>query len=60
METTRARSKDSYVPWYKDAVSAYDRWVADQGVPIYEGYHVPDLRALELGAWPERAAPGPF
>src|SRR5438477_10133781 len=48
------------VPWYKDTVSAYDRWVADQGVPIHEGHHIPDLRAVELGPWPERECSAAF
>ena len=61
METaTATRASDGYVPWYKDAVSAYDRWVAAQGVPVHEGHHIPDLRTLELGAWPERGCSAAF
>jgi len=60
MEATQVASsnKNAYVPWYKDAVSAYDRWVDAQSVPIHEGYLVPDLRALELGPWTERECSG--
>ena len=59
METARATTTRN-VPWYKDAVSAYDRWVEAQGVPIHEGYHVPDLRTLELGPWPDRGCSAAF
>ena len=61
METARATSTgNGYVPWYRDAVSAYDRWVAAQGIPVHEGYHVSDLRTLALGDWPERECSAAF
>jgi oxalate decarboxylase/phosphoglucose isomerase-like protein (cupin superfamily) len=61
METATATSASkAHVPWYKDAVSAYDRWVAAQGIPVHEGHHVSDLRTLPLGAWPERGCSGAF
>jgi len=60
METAQATRKNGSVPWYKDAVSAYDRWVEAQGIPVHEGYHVSDLRTVELGDWPERECAGAF
>ena len=61
METAQAsRTADGYVPWYKDAVSAYDRWVTAQGIPVHEGYQVSDLRTLPLGDWPERGCAAAF
>jgi oxalate decarboxylase/phosphoglucose isomerase-like protein (cupin superfamily) len=61
METAQATSgSNGYVPWYRDAVSAYDRWVSSQGIPVHQGYHVSDLRTLELGDWPERGCSGAF
>ena len=40
--------------------SWYDKWIADQGVPIYQGNHVDDLRTLELGPWEERECNAAF
>jgi hypothetical protein len=38
--------------------SAYDRWLASQDVPVYSGYHVEDVRTLELSWWSLRQCPG--
>ncbi len=51
--------------WQVDARSLrvrswYDKWIADQGVPIYQGNHVDDLRTLELGPWEERECNAAF
>lgn len=32
----------------------YEHWVQSQGLPIYSGYYVEDVRTLELGWWEER------
>ncbi len=32
----------------------YDRWMESQGLPIYRGYYIEDLRELELARWPLR------
>src|ERR1043165_343914 len=29
----------------------YDDWMEAQGVPVYRGYYIADLRAIELGHW---------
>src|SRR5437764_15386115 len=61
MKTVEATGvKDSNVPWYKDSVSAYDRWVAAQGIPVHEGHHISNLRTVELGAWAERECSAAF
>src|SRR5437879_2938348 len=40
--------------------SAYERWIEAQGIPIHRGYHVSDLRTIELGWWKERQCNGAF
>ena len=30
---------------------SYDEWMEAQGIPIYRGYYIEDLRTLELGWW---------
>jgi len=32
----------------------YDRWMEAQGLPIYRGYYIEDLRTIELKDWPMR------
>ncbi len=32
----------------------YDRWMESQGLPIYRGFYIEDLRELELAWWPHR------
>jgi len=39
---------------------AYDEWMEAQGVPIYQGYFVPDVRTIELGWWEERGCKTAF
>ncbi len=36
----------------------YEQWMAGEGVPIYTGYHVPDVRSLELKPWQRLGARG--
>jgi oxalate decarboxylase/phosphoglucose isomerase-like protein (cupin superfamily) len=40
--------------------SAYECWIDSQGIPIHRGYHVSDLRTIELGWWKERQCYGAF
>jgi hypothetical protein len=40
--------------------SWYDQWIADQGIPVYQGNHVDDLRTLELGPWEARECNAAF
>ena len=42
------------------ALGAWDQWTASTGVPVHEGYYVPDLRTLELGWWQERECNAAF
>ena len=49
--------------WIKDpegAYGAWDRWARSTGLPIHEGYFIPDLRTLELGWWEERKCHAAF
>jgi len=32
----------------------HDLWMESTGIPIHRGYHVEDLRTVELGWWAER------
>ncbi|MBM2810672.1 MAG: hypothetical protein HW416_1431 [Chloroflexi bacterium] len=52
-ETMQTRDVDS-------TRGAWDKWAAATGVPIHEGYYVPDLRTIELGWWEERKCNAAF
>ena len=32
-------------------LTPYEQWMAQEGVPVHKGYHVPDVRALETKEW---------
>jgi hypothetical protein len=36
----------------------YEQWMAGEGVPIYSGYSVPNVRTLEVKPWPRLGASG--
>jgi len=36
----------------------YEQWMEREGVPIYTGYHIPDVRALEVKPWNRMGARG--
>lgn len=38
----------------------YTRWVAAEGLEIVSGFHIPDLRSLELRPWARRGGRGVF
>ena len=38
----------------------YDEWMEAQGIPIYRGYYIEDLRTLQLGWWDERQCNSAF
>src|SRR6266508_3488986 len=42
------------------AFGAWERWVDSTGVPVPEGYFVPDMRTIELGWWEERQCNAAF
>src|SRR5262249_50801008 len=29
----------------------YEQWMASEGVPIHKGYHIPDVRGVEVKPW---------
>jgi uncharacterized RmlC-like cupin family protein len=43
-----------------DGRSRYTRWVEEQGIPVFEGFHVPDLNTLPLGYWERKGAEASF
>jgi hypothetical protein len=63
--TQTAKRLEKATVWQVDPKSLrvhswYDKWIADQGVPIYQGNHVDDLRTLELGPWEARECNAAF
>src|SRR5947208_10542311 len=38
----------------------YDKWLAKEGVKVYEGYYVEDTRTLELAPWARRECEAAF
>lgn len=36
----------------------YEQWMVKEGLPVYTGYHIPDVRALDLKPWPRMGARG--
>ncbi len=48
----------SYVMYMQDKYSAYDNWVADQGVPIVSGAFVADAREVPVAPWKAKGALG--
>lgn len=42
-----------------DSKTSYARWIAQEGVPIAEGYGF-DIKEIPLGAWPRRGGRGAF
>lgn len=56
MKTEQA-STPQYV-WSR--MSPYDRWVASTGLPVHDGYFLPDARTLKLAPWAERECDAAF
>ncbi|MBM2810693.1 MAG: Cupin domain protein [Chloroflexi bacterium] len=44
----------------RKALTAYERWREQEGVPIYEAYYVKDLYKLELGPWARKGGAGAY
>ena len=44
--------------WSK--IFTYDEWMEGQGIPIYRGYYIEDLRTLQLGWWDARECNSAF
>lgn len=40
--------------------TAYQAWQASEGVPVIRGFHVDDLRAVEVAPWPRKGGRGVF
>lgn len=41
-------------------VPQYEQWVAEQQIPVHQGYYVGDLKSIEVGPWSERGTRGCF
>jgi len=55
--TTEIPAANTGEHWIKDpagAFGAWDRWSQAQGLPIHQGYFIPDLRTVDLGWWEDR------
>ncbi len=48
----------SYVLYMQDKFSAYDKWVAEQGVPTVSGSFVADAREVPVAPWKAKGALG--
>ena len=60
---TEAPPIDRNENWIRNPAAAFgvwDRWVASTGVPVHEGYFVPDMRTIEVGWWEERKCNAAF
>lgn len=59
-ETQTANTGEHWIKDPNGAFGAWDRWANATGLPIHQGYFVPDLRDLELGWWEERQCHAAF
>jgi quercetin dioxygenase-like cupin family protein len=48
------------LPIYTRSRSPYERWMEEEGIPVFRGIGVHDTRELELGDWKRRNARGSF
>ncbi len=53
------KAGDTAAPWRIEPFSQrtpYEQWIEREGIPIYRGYHIDNVRALELKTWPRIGA----
>ncbi len=55
---TQRQSAKAFEPF--SPRTPYEQWMSREGVPIYTGYSVPDVRALELQPWARLGAKAAF
>src|SRR5690242_10646164 len=41
-------------------LNPYEEWVKSEGIPVYHGYGITDLRALDLKPWKRMGGRGAF
>jgi len=58
MGVTDAKPSPQFEPFSPQ--TPYEQWMAREGVPIYTGYSIPDVRALDLKPWSRMGAKGAF
>ena len=56
LDTAQAAPQETFRVEPFSEKTPYEQWMAAEGVPIYRGYHVANLRALELKPWPRLGA----
>lgn len=56
--TTSGSATNAGGAWQRG--SAYEQWIASTDLPIHRGYHLEDLRTVELGWWDERQCGAAF
>src|SRR5215471_17200951 len=53
------KAVDTTASWRPEPFSQrtpYEQWVDHEGIPVYRGYHIENVRALELKKWPRIGA----
>ena len=53
-ESQRGREQKSVERFRAEPFSEktpYEQWMASEGVPLHKGYHIPDVRAVEVKPW---------
>ena len=56
----QAAGRFSVKDYNQTNLNPYDEWVKTEGIPVYHGYGITDLRALELKPWKRMGARGAF
>ena len=46
--------------WIATREATYESWRRDQGIPVLRGFHVPDLRDIEVADWDWKGGKGCF
>lgn len=59
-KVTKRVGPHPYVQYLMASTWGYERWQADEGLPVVRGFHVEDLRALPLEPWARMGGRGTF
>ncbi len=41
-------------------LSSYDKWLEEEGLPVIRGFHVPDLKDMDLAPWERKGGRGTY
>ncbi len=58
-EVIQAAETAQAVPAWEQ-LDSYDLWQKEEGVPVYGGFYIEDLKAIELGPWERKGGKGAF